>query len=449
MTNGGTHTGNAEGRWARIKSLWERVGESLFYLPALFMVAAVVLSQVGVALDRSLDVGDLPPMFDSTVDSSRVLLSVIAGGTITAASVVFSLTLVAVQLASTQFSPRTLGAFLGDRAQQLIIGLVLGTFVYCLLILQVVRVPAGAGSDPFVPRLSVMVAVLLGVASLVAVIASINRTAQSLRIESVAATITAGTIATIEERLGGEEDADPTVASREAVVEPPPEAVRVGAKRAGWIQDIDLEQLMRRVPEGSQVYLHRPIGSFVLRHQVVASVWPRSLEDDARDGVANAFVIGDRRSRHGDIGFGITQLVDIAVRALSPGVNDPKTAEEIVARLGEVLVELAVRELPPLLAEMDGRTLIRGSEPRHADYVELAIEPIRRNARQDPRVLASILSMLATAAEVASSRRGDASVTAFRDQAAIVRNDLGALETPSDRAVVATATEIDLLAKGE
>ena len=191
-------------RWSQLRALWERIGESLFFVPSLFLIGAIILSQSAIAVDRALGSDDLPLLLSTTVDSSRVLLSVIAGGTITAASVVFSLTLVAVQLASTQFSPRILGAFLGDRVQQIIIGLVLGTFLYCLLVLHVVRAPVDGGGDPLIPSLSVALALALGVFALVAVIASINRTAQSLRVETVAAKVTAESIAAIEDQFGSE-----------------------------------------------------------------------------------------------------------------------------------------------------------------------------------------------------------------------------------------------------
>lgn len=405
------------------------------------MLGAVVAAQFLVLVDQNLGIDDLPAVFDSTVDSSRVLLSVVAGGTITAASVVFSLTLVAVQLASTQFSPRTLGTFLGDRVQQVIIGLVLGTFVYSLLVLRVIHAPLEEGGDRFIPRFSVMVAVILGVASMVAVIASINRTAQSLRVESVAGKIAAETITAIRDKFGSDEEAEAAVQSAgidmAASDTPPADAFAVEAIDAGWIQDISVERLLKCVPENSHLLVHQSIGNYVMSGQRLVSAWPRPEDPDhvARD-LGRAFVIGPQRSRHGDVGFGITQLVDIAARALSPGVNDPKTAEEIVLRLGEVLVELAIHDLPPTESAIDGRILIRAAELTHADYVESAIEPLRRFARNDPSVLATMLRTLANAKEVATRRRPDAEVGALDDQARLIITDSASLETQSDRDLV-------------
>jgi uncharacterized membrane protein len=418
--------------------LRERIGESLFYVPSLFMLGAVVLSQLLVGLDRSLAADQLPTGFDTTVGSTRVVLSVIAGGTITAASIVFSLTLVAVQLASTQFSPRTLGSFLGDRAQQVIMGVVLGTFVYCLLVLRVVRGPLEEGSDSFVPRSSVMVAVVLGVVALIAVIASINRTAQSLRVETVAATVSAETLAAIEAQFGSDKTSIaapiPAASAEVSRVQAPGDAVEVVAPRSGWIQDISIDRLLQSVAEGSYVLLHRSVGSYVIDGELLASAWP-NLDDreSVAEAVARAFVIAEQRSRQGDVGFGITQLVDIAVRALSPGVNDPKTAEELVLRLGDILVALAVRDLPPTQAEIDGRTIVRAAELSHADYVDLAVEPIRRFARKDPRVLSALVRTLAASQDVAKRLRGDAAVAPLRDQIELIRADASALPSEADR----------------
>lgn len=400
------------------------------------MVAAVVASQLLVLLD--LNLGDnLPAVFDSTVGSSRDLLSVIAGGTITAASVVFSLTLVAVQLASTQFSPRTLGTFLGDRVQQIIIGIVLGTFVYSLLVLRVVRGPSEVGGDEFIPRFSVMVAVVLGVVSMVAVIASINRTAQSLRVESIASKIASETIAAIDEQFGAEDNAATPPADELDVTpppDPPPDALGAEASRAGWVQDISVEGMLKDVPDGGYLMVHEAVGTYVLRAQRLVSVWPAPEHSEKLAGeLAKAFVIKEKRSRDKDVSFGITQLVDIASRALSPGINDPKTAEEIVLRLGQILVELAVRDIPPAASEIEGRTILRPASLQHEDYVELAVEPIRRFARSDPSVLSTLLRTLVTAKEVALRRSDAAAVEGFAIQVDLILTDIKTMTSQADR----------------
>jgi uncharacterized membrane protein len=283
-----------------------------------------------------------------------------------------------------------------------------------------------------------MVAVVLGVVALIAVIASINRTAQSLRVETVAATVSAETLAAIEAQFGGDKTSIaapvPAASAEASRVQAPDDAVEVVAPRSGWIQDISTDRLLQSVAAGSYVLLHRAVGSFVIDGELLASAWP-NLDDrgSVAEAAARAFVIAEQRSRQGDVGFGITQLVDIAVRALSPGVNDPKTAEELVLRLGDILVALAIRDLPPTQAEIDGRTIVRAAELSHADYVDLAVEPIRRFARKDPRVLSALVRTLAASQDVAKRLRSDAAVAPLRDQIELIRADASALPSEADR----------------
>lgn len=438
--------------WKRLKTLWERLGESLFHVPFVFMAMAVALAQAMVALDAALSTSRLPAVLDSTVDSGRVLLSVIAGGTITAASVVFSLTLVAVQLASTQFSPRTLGSFLGDRGQQVIIGLVLGTFVYCLLVLRVVRGPLEDGGTQFVPRFSVLVALTLGVMAMVAVIASINRTAQSLRVESVVRKVTEETMAAIGrqyDELPDQPNTTPGEGRSDGPPEPPQNALVVGAPMSGWIQDIHAERIAGVLPEGSSGMVHQAVGSFVVSGQRIVSVWPPPPDDAAVMRLAAAFVVGEQRSRQADVDFGITKLVDIAARSLSPGVNDPKTAEETVLHLGQVLTELAGRRFPPAVSVVDGRTIIRVAEPAYADYVDTAIEPIRRFARSDPLVLSTVIRTLATVRDVVDRRRPGTSPAALATQVELIVEESPQLLTSAEAArVIQTAVDTGFLPPG-
>ena len=154
-----------------------------------------------MALDRRFAAGDLPSFHSTTVDNARSILSTVAGGTISAAAVVFSLTLIAVQLASSQFSPRVVRGFVGDRFQQIVMGIVVGTFTYCLVVLRVVQKPLeSSGSGPFLPQVSIVVAVTLAVASLLAVLASIDHTAKSLRVGALLDQVATQTVSVIESR---------------------------------------------------------------------------------------------------------------------------------------------------------------------------------------------------------------------------------------------------------
>ncbi len=438
-------------RFLKARAVAEKIRQSLFYVPLVFVVLAAGLAQGTVTVDRRV-AGNLPAFLESTVPSARALLSAITGGTITAASLVFSLTLIAVQLASSQFSPRTIGTYLSDRFQQVVIGVVVGTFVYCLLVLRLVRDLAEDSAEPFIPRLSIALAIVLGVASLVAVIASINHTAHSLKIESVATRVTDGTISSIRSRFGDDsvfQPVDTAFEPEDLQAEPrrprtlsdiPIGSAAFGAPERGWIQQMSPEAMVEAVPEGSLIFVTASVGDYVNDGAPVAFVFPPPDDAErARDELCDALAIGQQRTLQQDVGFGIIQLVDIGVRALSPGVNDPNTANEILGRLGSVLIELAVRDLAPREVLHHGCTLIRTGERDHADYFELALEPIHRYAREDPQVLATLLRTLGTVRDEATRRRRSAHVEPCRTRAAAVIDQLDALPYEADRDIVRTA----------
>ena len=433
-----TDTGES---FLRVRAVYERLTHSLFALPALFVLAAAVSAELLIWIDRWTDA---PDVLESTVDNARALLATIAGGTITVAAVVFSLTLVAVQLSSSQYSPRTLDTFLGDRFQQVVFGLVLGTFTYSLLVLRVVEAPRDG--EPFVPGLSVAFATVLGIASLFAVIASINHTAKSLRVASLTSRITAQTIEIIRRRFG-EEVAPAQLQSagtipREIDDPLPDHAVVFGSPARGWVQQISGRALLDAVPAGSTVHVVAMVGDYLQRGQPVAYVAPPPSDlDDLLDELEGAMVVGPHRTLQEDVAFGIRLLVDIAVRALSPGVNDPHTAEEVLPRIGAILTELAVRDISSPRVTDGASALVRRRELSHRDYIALGIEPVRRHARSDPQVTAAVLVTLGNVRDEARRRHPAAHVDGVLEQAEILLSELHLMATDADRAIVHRAAE--------
>lgn len=395
----------------RLEALRSRLTENLFFVPFLMLAGSIALSQIMVWIDRSMAEDVLPGWFSVTVGSSRSILSAIAGGTITAASIVFSLTLVAVQLAASQFSPRVLRGFLGDRFQQLVMGTVIGTFSYSLLVLREVRSATEDIDRAFLPQLSVATAVVLSVASMVAILGSIDHTAKSLRVGSVADEIMRSTLEVIERnfspRLASEGSSDdgeavpvlvdaPSIAPSPPGTDlapvdhhPPDDARLVLAPRTGWVTALQAERLLECVPDGGTVLVSAAVGTFVVEGTPIASVWPADLDDVDRivHELPSMLLIEDSRTMQQDVSFGLIQMNDIALRALSPGVNDPNTANEVIVRVGAILTAIYRMTLPPVESTDGKRRVLRPVDPSHGDYVEQAFEPIRRYARSDPRVL--------------------------------------------------------------
>jgi len=396
----------------RLRQLVDQFKHRLSFVPGLYVIGALIVAQLVLLVDRALSGREVPELLATTVDSARSVFTAIAGGLITSITLLLSMMLVTIQLASSQYSPRTLRDWLSDRTVKHTVGLALGTTVFSLLALRSTRA-LGDGTDEIVPHASVILAVALGVVSLFGVVRSVDHITQSLRIGSVARRIAADTIAVIES--GDEIEAgqrptqvpspgQPGAAGDGRDEDGPPipdDAAAIEAVASGWIQQIRPSSILERLPDGATGHVVVPLGAFVPKGVPLMWVSPPPAEDHAcRTELLEAFALGDARTLQQDIGFGIMQLTDIAVRALSPGVNDPSTANDLIVHLGDVM--LALWEKPVADGEMgeDGRTLIR-RHPRQEDHLRRAFDPIRRYGSADPTVMLTLVrTMWMVAAEV-------------------------------------------------
>lgn len=366
-------------------------------MPLLFVVLAAALAQLMVAVDGAMDGERLPTLVRTTVDSARDLLGTIATATITVAGVAFSISLLVVQLASNQYSPRVLQTFFRDAFTKRVLGIVLGVFTYSLLILRAVRGPIQDNGGEVIPHLSVLLGLLLGVVAILAIVAFINHSAHSMSADEIIRRVAAETRALIRRVHPEREEARSGPVP--PVPEPPDDALIVPAARDGWIQQVEPDELLDAVPEGGTVLLHARPGGFVAEGLPLCTLWPIPGEDEPREAACRevwaAVRQGASRTMQQDPEFGIRQLVDVALRALSPSANDPTTAEEVIEHLAAVMKELLTRDLPPRLHEREGgRRLFRLADPDHQGLVDGAYDQIRRAAATHPTVLVSLLRSL-------------------------------------------------------
>lgn len=402
----------------RLRQLIDQFRHRLSFIPGLYVVGAFVVAQITLFIDRALGERDIPQFLATTVDSARSVFTAIAGGLITSITLLLSMMLITVQLASSQFSPRTLRDWLGDSYLKNTVGLALGTTVFSLVALRSTR-SFGEGGGEVVPHVSVILAVILGVVSLFGVVQSVDHVTQSLQVGSVARRIASDTITAAEagEELGsGQRPADaPSLGHLEPDEEGggdldegqltvPDDAAPVEAKAAGWIQQIRAESILKRLPEGSTGLVVVPLGSFVPEGAPLMWVSPAPAEDDdCRTELLNAFAIGGSRTMQQDIGFGLVQMADVAVRALSPGINDPSTANDLIVQLGDVMLALWAQPVAESVTTHEGRTLIR-RQPSHEEHLRRAFDPIRRYGSADPTVVLTIVRTLQMVASEAERR---------------------------------------------
>lgn len=387
---------------SRLAVWWETVHGSLWFIPALIVVSLVVLAVGLVELDGMVEADVLhafPRLFGAGAEGTRGMLEAIAGATITVAGVTFSITIVALSLTSSQYSPRVLRNFMRDRTNQLVLGAFVGTYAYCLVVLRTIR---GGEADPFVPSLATLGAILLafvGIALLIHFIHHISTSIQASRILAAIHEETAEAIGRLyPERLGEPAEATPALAGR----------LRRGrwrtvdADRTGYVQSADAPGLLALACErDALVQLLCRIGDFVVEGQPVARVLAATADPQAPAEVLRCLAIGEHRTVRQDAAFGLRQLVDIALKALSPGINDVTTAIMCVDRLGALLLQLAVRRMPsPCRGE---RGELRVVAPTHdfASLLTLALEEIRLAAAEQPAVLARLAALIGVLARTA------------------------------------------------
>ena len=404
----------------KFRQLWDSLQSSYWFVPTLMVVIAIGLSSLALNLDKTLD-PNLIETFGWTyahdADGARIILSTIAGSSITVATTVFSITIVALQLASSQFGPRLLRNFMQDQGNQFVLGTFISTFMYCLLVLRTIQ---GQEDEQFLPQIAVTFSVVLAALNLVVLIYFIHHAAESIQADNVIDRVSQELHDEVErlfpQQLGhGKQQPElDNPVDFERVARP------VKAKSSGYIQVIDDQLLMKIAKQHNLLLrlLHRP-GHFVVEQKDLVMVYPgEKVSKKLIEKINKAFIVGSQRTQQQDLEFSIEQLVEIAVRALSPGVNDPFTAIRCIDHLSAVLCRLAQKEIPSpyRYSERDKLRLV-ANPTTFTGAVDTAFNLIRQNSASDVAVTVRLLGAIAVIAPY-SQRREDRS--ALKRQAQMI-----------------------------
>ena len=417
----------------QVLSIRERLRSSLWFVPSLFAVAAIGLALLLLTVDEALT-GDSDVFFlyGGTAEGARSVLSTIAQSMLTFTGLVFTITMLVLQLASSQLSPRVMRTFLRDRGNQVVLGLFVATFLYTLVVLREVRTAVG-DDEGFVPGVSIWVSFALLLASVGAFVYYIDHMAHAIRASTVITSIANETQQAIE-RLYPEQLLEdvPRAPNRDALSRNAEFVLK--APRAGAIVAVDEAKLLSTVGEGDRyLELVPAVGDFVPAGAPLARLggtWDR----DAGRAAQEAIGIGDERTLEQDAAFGLRQLVDVAVRALSPGTNDPTTAVQALDRLHDLLRRLVDRHIPsPERRDDAGDLRLVLPRPGWNDYVELAVDEIRLAGAQQIQVGRRLRHMLEDLLSVAPASRQ----AVLRRELALV--DSGARRSFAEPADVSTA----------
>ena len=381
----------------------------LWFLPTCMIVAATVLGIVLTALDPEIDewiTALYPPFFGISAEGARGILTAVATAMLSVAGVVFSITMVTLSLAANQYTSRILRTFTRDRGTQLVLGVLLGVFAYCLVVLRGIRVPTE--QEPgFVPSLAVLLGILFALASIVFLVYFIQHISSMIQASEIVARIAEDTVEVvrqevIEQQADGRNGREQAAAGDE---EGAPEHVeKITAPATGYVRRIERERLAE-IAAAHDVVVHVPIllGAFITPRDVLFIVKSRrgNLDRSLCDSLGPLVSIAPSGDIYEDPRFGVRQLVDVAVKALSPGINDPTTAVTCIDRLGVILVEAMPLQGGELVFPPDGEPRVVVHRVGFTELLDESFDQLPVYAQGQHGVLLRVLSTLGRLADSA------------------------------------------------
>lgn len=422
----------------RLLNLWESARTSFWFIPGLLTLSAVAFSFITVTLDKSIE-PDLAHvtgfLYSGSAEGARSTLSTIAASMITVAGVVFSITIVAMTLASSQFGPRLLRNFMQDTVNQVVLGTFLATFIYCLLVLRTVH----TGTDLyFVPAMSVTFAIVLALVSVMILIYFIHHVSTSIQADRVIASVYRELYehsailfpddadAAANDMPNGDDQMNPGESGYR-------HTDKVLANGDGYLQAVASSELMEIAGRNNCIItLECQPGDLVVTGNPLASFhYNEPVDEDMDELIRSAFILGAQRTSEQDIEFIINQLVEIAVRALSPGINDPFTAMSCIDRLGSFLCHLTGKTFPSDCHYDDDGNLRLVSRPvTFTRLTNIAFDQIRQYGRASVAVTIRLLDMLNI---IAGQARTSEQREAILRQANMIIEAAQSLEEENDR----------------
>jgi uncharacterized membrane protein len=418
----------------QLTAYWQNLRSSYWFIPGLMALGALLLAYLMPMLDEWQVEYEEERLYEiirwtytGGPDGARDVLSTIASSMINVAGVTFSITIVVLTLASQQFGPRLLKNFMRDTGTQFVLGTFVATFLYCLLILGRIR---DQEDTQTVPTLSVTVAILLAILGLGVLIYFIHHIAESIRASNVISRASDQLLGAIDhlfpERIGDSAPMDHEHGERDVPPDFDDRATPVYARADGYVQSIKADGLMDLATEKELLIVldHRP-GDFVISDRPLARVWPLDrVDEEAAKQIRKSFIMGRERTTMQDAEFAVDELVEVAVRALSPSVNDPFTAMMCLDRLGAALCKLARRQIPSAYRyDENNRLRVVRAPVTFPQMVDAAFDLIRQHGQAQPEVMRHLLETIKAVAACAHTTGQRA---ALRDQAIMVRRGVQA-----------------------
>ncbi|MEX5270958.1 DUF2254 domain-containing protein [Kocuria sabuli] len=379
----------------KLSGSWTRVFNKFWFVPAVCVVAAVVLAQAVVAVDRwlpeNLDSPWISWLYAVGIDGSRGMLSAIGGSMLAVAATAFSITISVVATASSTYGPRLVRNFMADRGNQVVLGVLVSTFIYSLLVLRTIRSASDDLAQPFVPHLAVNLAVVLAVADVALVVYFIHHIADSVQVDTLVHGVRRRLLAAIE-RWHPEETPEElvrTAGGRRG-------GGQVSAGTVGYVITVNFGRLGSFAAEQDVfVELVPRVGDHVLPEEPLFRVWPEHRAEELADRLRRTVALGDSRSADQDVRFAEQQVVELAVRALSPSTNDPYTAVNAIEEVAAGIVAAVSRPLPGDTVVVDGVHRLRYGVVGLDEIVDMPFDQIRPHATGHVSVLFALVDLAA------------------------------------------------------
>jgi uncharacterized membrane protein len=383
----------------KLRQFWSDLRSSFWFMPSLMVAVNIILAIVLIEADSAgLNqwLSQWPRLFGVGAEGARQMLATLAGSMITVMGITFSMTLLALVLASGQYTSRILRNFMRNSITQATLWVFASIFAYCLIVLRTIR---SGGVDEFVPSLAVFFALVMSLGGVGILIYFIHHIASSIQASSIIASVANETNAAIDRLLpikpnkGLDEDRQQILESLDERTWYP-----VPADRSGYILSVNNQTLMNLAINNSTIVrMKHGIGAFVVQDTALISLALTYPPDQKMINALNAaYTIGRHRTVDQDPAFGIRQIVDMAMKALSPGVNDTSTAVMCVDYLTSIMVRLAGRQFPPLY-HYDGETLrMVAIVPSFESLLSVSFDQIRSSAENNVAILVRILGALDT-----------------------------------------------------
>lgn len=373
------------------RSAWYSIRGSLWFVPGLLFLFSVFAALGLVQVDTWLDVRELarvPKAFSAGPEGARQILSVIASSTITIAGVIFSVTIVTLSLAAAQYSPRVLRGFMRDRLNQSVLGILVSVFIYSLLVLRAIR----SEEQVFVPQIALWFGILFALVAIGFFIAFIHNSAVSIQAPEIVSRIANESLSALK-AVGETSHEDGSSEMRDTA--PSDEQLEgiqwqsIPSRKSGYVQDVDIHALFDLATRHNILLrVERPVGDFTVAGRPLVSVGGcMEINKKLAHQVQQQFGINSYRTVDKDPAFGVRQLVDIALKALSPSSNDTTTAIHCLDYLG-VILHQAIQGGPlPQIHLQRGNIRLILRQPETPHLIDLAFNEIRQSAGGNVAVL--------------------------------------------------------------